>query len=319
MNALIIFMLAVFFLLLTPLSFAQAQSETGTISGTSSLATSTATSTATTSEEFATTTTEVSTSTSIAGIEFEKADLTRPEQDTEKQEILELLSHRPVESLSFFTIFPFWVQEAIAVGIPANTIVLILLIPILATIVTFVRTIVGLPSLEMLVPIILSFVFVAVGVVIGLVVLAAVMAASFVSRRLLRKAQLMYFPKRSISLLLLSFFVFAALTVAIAFEPTRISELSIFPILILTLLGDSLVSVQLHKSMRETMIITLVTIFLGLIGFLLATMVPVRNLIILYPEVVLLTLPLNLIMGRYFGLRLSEVIRFRTFQTYGGE
>jgi hypothetical protein len=248
-----------------------------------------------------------------------KQDLTIPEGQPQKDEIQVLLERRPVKEPSIFGFFAFWVQKAIALGIPANTIVLILLVPVIATLVAFTRVIIGLPSLEMLVPIVLSFAFVAVGITAGLIILGAVVLASFVSRTLLRRVPIMHFPKRSLSHLFLAFFVFAALTVSIILDIESIRNLSIFPVLILTLLGDSIVSVQLHKTVRETVVITSVTIGLGLLGYLLATSLSVRDLIILWPELVLLTIPVNLALGRYFGLRLVEVLRFRSLESYGSE
>lgn len=248
-----------------------------------------------------------------------KRDLTKPEEQPQKNEIQLLLERRPAQELSPINFFAYWVQKAISLGIPANTIVLLLLIPVIATLVTFVRVVIGLPSLEMLVPIILSFAFVAVGIVTGLIIISAVICASFLSRALLRHASIMFFPKRSLSLLILSLFVFAALTIAIMLDIQSIRELSIFPVLILTLLGDSIVTVQLRKAVSETLIITAVTIALGLAGYLLATSLITRDLIILWPEIILLTIPVNFLLGRYFGLRLMEVFRFKTLQSYGSE
>ncbi len=247
-----------------------------------------------------------------------KQDLTKPEEDTEKTEIQTVLEKRPIDAPGVFNFIAYWVQKAIALGIPANTIVLIFLIPVLATLVTFVRVVIGLPSLEMLVPIVLAFAFVAVGITAGLIILSAVVLATFVSRTLLRRVPIMYFPKRSLSHLFLAVFVFAALTISIILDLQSIRDLSIFPILILTLLGDSIVSVQLRKTMRETILITSVTIGLALVGYMLATSVTVRNLLILWPELILLTVPINFMLGRYFGLRLSEVFRFRALESYGG-
>ncbi len=246
-----------------------------------------------------------------------KQDLTKPEEDVEKTEIQMLIEKRPVKEAGFFNFVAYWVQKAILLGIPANTIVLIFLIPVIATLITFVRVVIGLPSLEMLVPIVLAFAFVAVGITVGLIILGAVILASFVSRALLRRVPIMFFPKRSLSHFFLAIFVFAALTVSIVLDLESIREVSIFPILILTLMGDSIVSVQLRKTMRETILITSVTIGLALIGYALATSVTVRDFIILWPELILLTVPANFILGRYFGLRLSEVFRFRALESYG--
>jgi hypothetical protein len=261
----------------------------------------------------------IASSTVIGGITFEKKDVTIPEQPSEKDQLLTLLSQRPADTLTPFNFFAYWIQKAIDFGVPANTIVLILLIPVFATIITFVRTVIGLPSLEMLFPIVLSYVFVAVGVYTSLIVLFAIISAAFVSRRVLGSIQVMFFAKRSISLLLLAFSVLGALTLVASYDPMGIVTLSIFPLLMLTLMGDSIVAVHLHKTIRETSIVAVVTIVLGLIGYLLATAVPVRDLIILYPEVVLLTLVANLLIGRYFGLRLMELVRFKSSKVYGSE
>ena len=241
-----------------------------------------------------------------------KPDLTVPEAEPEKTEIQILLEERPIERPGVFSFLAYWVQEAISLGIPANTIVLILLIPVLATIVTFVRVIIGLPSLEMLVPIALTYAFVAVGITVGTIILCAVILASVVSRVLLKHVQIMYFPKRALSHFLLAFFVFAALTTAIQLDIQSIRDLSIFPILIIALLGDSIVAVHARKTLFETISIASVTIGVSLLGYGIATSVIVRDVLILWPELVLLTIVLNVLMGRYFGLRATELFRFST-------
>lgn len=239
-------------------------------------------------------------------------DKTQPEELPEKVAILSLFDDRKVDQPGIFTFMAFWVQQAISMGIPANTIFLILLTPILALLVSLVRVVIGLPTLDMLVPIALAFVFVAVGIVVGAMVLGAIFISSYLSKMSLKKMRIMFYPKRSLSIFFLSIFVLAALTIALFFEFERIVSVSIFPILILMLLGDSIVSVQLTKSVSETLVITTTTIALGLIGFMLAMSEAVRDTLLLYPELVLLTIPCNILIGRYFGLRVVEFFRFNS-------
>lgn len=245
-------------------------------------------------------------------IESRTNDTTKPEQFPEKVAILSLFDERPIAEPSILSFMGYWVQQAVTAGIPANTIFLILLTPLLATLVSFTRIVIGLPTLDMLVPIALAFAFVAVGIEVGMLVLGAIIFAAYVSKISLQKLQIMFYPKRSLSMFFLALFVFAALTVALGFEFERVVNLSIFPILILILLGDSIVSVQLHKSATETLVITGTTLALGLLGFIAATSTMLQNTLILYPEIVLLAIPLNLLIGRYFGLRLLEYLRFST-------
>ncbi|HCC05353.1 TPA: hypothetical protein DEP58_03545 [Patescibacteria group bacterium] len=307
-------LLAVFIFALTAFGLVSAATAQETLNDEATTSTSTATSSQVTS-------TDIDRGNSLleALTTAPKQDLTKPEEEPKKTEIQTLLEKRPVKDPGVFNFLAYWVQKAISLGIPANTIVLIFLIPVIATLIAFVRVVIGLPSLEMLVPIVLAFAFVAVGITAGLIILSAVVLASFVSRTLLRSVPIMYFPKRSLSHLFLAVFVFAALTLAIILELETIRDLSIFPVLILTLLGDSIVSVQLRKTVRETILITSVTIGLALIGYLLATSSSVRETIILWPEIILLTVPVNFMLGRYFGLRLAEVLRFRTLESYASE
>lgn len=276
-----------------------------TTTGTSSAATSSAALTATNTAQGIATQREA--------VKAETNDTTQPEKEIAQAAIFAELEKRPVTEPNIFNFFAYWVQQAIFVGIPANTVFLILLTPIIALIISFTRVVIGLPTLDMLVPIALAFAFVSVGVGVGLFILTAVVAASYIAKVLVSRVRMMFYPKRSLSLLILSVFVFAALTAAMQFEYNQVLNLSIFPILILMLLGDSIVSVQLHKSTSETVMITSTTLVLGLLGYLLATSTMVQNTLILYPELVLLVIPLNILIGRYFGLRVTELFRFNEF------
>ncbi|MFA5831752.1 MAG: 7TM domain-containing protein [Candidatus Paceibacterota bacterium] len=247
------------------------------------------------------------------------ADLTLPKSNPSQKTLSVIYEKRYISSLSIFNLFGYWVYSAIELGIPANTIVLILLAPIIASLVLFVRMIVGLPSLDMFVPTALAYAFIAVGIGSGMLILASVVVATCTSRFILKRVPIMTLSKRALTHFALALFVFASLTFALSLGFVSVKELSIFPVLILMLLGDSVVSVQLRKTARETAIISSTTIGLGIIGYLLATSLFVRDTLLVWPEVVLLVIPIDFIVGRYFGLRLTEIFRFRTLENYGSE
>lgn len=308
--------LSVFFLLAAPLSlFAQTEAEFSFASSTDDDAI-----VATTTD--ATSTVSANASSAAAQLidqqrtaEAAGNDVTVPEEQSEKAAILELFEARPVETPLSLSFTAYWVQWLVQAGLPANTVYLILLTPILALMVSFVRVVIGLPTLDMLVPIALSFALVAVGINIGLLVLGVILLASYISKRSLTKIRIMFYPKRSLAMFFLAIGVFIALTAGLALEFERILTVSIFPILILILLGDQIVSVLLHKSVYQTILITGTTITLGVFGYILAVSSSMQNLLILYPELVYLVLPLNILIGRYFGLRVLELFRFRGVPT----
>src|SRR5579871_3125234 len=94
-----------------------------------------------------------------------KVDITLPDNNNQQKAIKTLFAKRPTPSLTIFNFNEYIVQYAVGIGVPANTIVLILLLPLLATIVAFVRHVIGLPSLGMLVAISFSITFLTIGIV----------------------------------------------------------------------------------------------------------------------------------------------------------
>lgn len=246
-------------------------------------------------------------------------DITKPEEIEEKDEFLALFANRPIDSPTIFNFTGYAVQSAVREGVPANTIMLILLLPFLATLAVFVRHIIGLPSLEMIVPIALSITLVSTGISAGAVLLITILLASTIARIMLKKIRIMQLPKMALSILVVSIFVFLSLTISASVGMLTVTQLSIFPVLLLILLGEKIVSLQLSRSAGETFQIATVTILMGLLGFMILSSEVIRRIILLYPELIFVLIPLNILMGRYFGLRLTEVYRFSSLRKYANQ
>ncbi len=222
----------------------------------------------------------------------------------------QIFSRRPAERFALVNGIAFAVQSAVRKGVPADTVALILLLPFLATFVAFVRNIVGLPSLDMLVPIMFSIALLATGIAVGVMLLVAMVLSSIAARVLFKRIRIMQLPKLALSLLLVAIGVFAALVVSTMIGALDVRAISIVPILLLIVLSERLTKVQLERSPRDTIAIVGTTLALGLAGFLVLAALSVRQFILVYPEVLLLLVPANILIGRYFGLRLTEYVRF---------
>ena len=250
---------------------------------------------------------------------IKKEDITQPEQPEDKGEIIDLFKARPADELTPTNVMAYFVQRSVAAGVPANTIVLILLLPFLATFFAFARIVVGLTTMEMLVTVILSIAFIATGVTIGVILLLTIIIASFFSRILLKRIKIMQLPKAAMSLLIVAAFVLIALTLSAMLNIVSVTQISIFPILVFILLSDKIVTLQLQRNYFETVQITLVTVAIAFIGYLFLSSPVIQKFILIYPEVILILIPLNLVLGRYFGLRLTEYIRFSSLFKNGNK
>jgi len=239
-----------------------------------------------------------------------KEDITQPEQPEQRGEIFELFAKRPVQSPGITNFLAFTVQTAIAQGLPANTIILILLLPFLASGIAFVRHILGLPTLGILVPLALSITLVATGIASGLLLLAIVLLGTMIARVMLKKIRIMHMPKLALSMLLLSLIVFGALVTGAFYGVLSVKKLSIFPVLLMILLSERLMSLQLERQFRDMIVILFTNIVLGILGFFILSSQSTQNLVLLYPELIFLLIPINIAVGRYFGLRVTEIFRF---------
>lgn len=249
---------------------------------------------------------------------IQQADVTRPE-GPEDQQALNLFLQRPADKLTATNVMAFLVQASVKSGVPSRTVILILLLPMLATIIAFIRHVIGLPSIGMLVPAALSITLLSTGITAGLILLGTILFSSTVARILLKKVRIMQLPKMAFSMFIVSIFLFLALTVSAMAGILVVKQLSIFPVLLLILLSEQIISVQQERSVQEMLIITIVTFAIGILGFLLLSSITLRNTILLYPEFILVLIPLNIAVGRYFGLRLMEYFRFSSIMRHAGK
>lgn len=248
----------------------------------------------------------------------EKKDVTKPETKTDRERMLELFAkNRSLNGFNLFNFTAYGVQYAVREGVPANTIILILLLPLLATVVVFFRYIIGWSGLGILVPIALSITLLSTGLGTGFVLLATILLVSFIARIILKRIRIMQLPKLALSMLLVAVSIIITLTIGTSTKIFSVQDISIFPILLLVLLSDRVVALFLERSLREVVTITAVTLILGITGYFLLSWSALRTVIIIYPEFILLVIPVNILMGRYFGLRVTEYVRFRPIREYG--
>jgi len=108
----------------------------------------------------------------------------------------------------------------------------------------------------------------------------------------------------SLSLLLLLGF-------GVANNQNSILSFSIFPALILTILAEEFIAAQFKLGVRSALTITAWTLVLSTICYFIVSSELFRTLILSYPEIILLTVPINVALGQWGGLRITEYFRFR--------
>lgn len=129
----------------------------------------------------------------------------------------------------------------------------------------------------------------------------------------------MQMPKMALAMFVVAVFLITTLTLSAVYGIFDVTNLSIFPILLLVLLSDRITALFLERNLEETILTTGVTLLLGMLGFVLLSWDALRSLVLLYPELILLLIPLNIVIGRYFGLRVTEYIKFQPVIKHGNK
>ncbi|MDA1061212.1 MAG: PKD domain-containing protein [bacterium] len=225
---------------------------------------------------------------------------------------------RPWNFMSYF------VNVLIDNGIPDNTIALLLLLPVIATVVAFMKQVVGITTFGIYTPSIITLSFLVIGMHAGLLVLLAAITIGTLARPLLRRVRMLFIPKMAIVITLVSLTLLLILIASIYLElfDAQFLSIAIFPMLILSTLVEKFVSAKSEKSytsasvlMLETVIVALVAYFIAggeiNLGFTSFRFEFVKNMMLTYPESVFLLIIINILLGKWSGVRVMERIRFR--------
>lgn len=206
------------------------------------------------------------------------------------------------------------IRASVSSGIAPNTIVLLLLLPVSASLIALGRHLVGVRGFGIFLPASLSVTFLALGPFLGIGIFLLIVALSTGTRFFLKKlkVRLQYLPRMALILWSVAVGVLGVLFLTPAFDGSIFSNISIFPVLILALLAEDFTKVQIGKSVRVAVSLTVETLILALVSYLVLASKSVQILALLHPEAVLAaTLFVDILIGRYVGLRVVEFWRFR--------
>ena len=197
-------------------------------------------------------------------------------------------------------------------GVPLETVILILMLPIIATFIAFLRQVVGIKAFGIYTPLIITFAFLATnGLKYGIAIFVAFILSGMIMRFVLKPFRLLYLPRVAIMLTVVALAILLMLTFGGSFRRTGLAAVSIFPILIIITLVEKFVAVQIEKGNKTAVILALETLLISIVGFYIASWQGLANFLSAKPWVILFAFPINLLLGKWTGLRLSEYLRFK--------
>jgi len=259
--------------------------------------------------------TESAEATSAGQLEIEevvKEDITERTSPV-KGKLEGYLAEKSVEVLRWNNFIQIGIRQAVDQGVSANTIVLVLLFPLVALMIASGRHLLGLTGFGIFVPAMLSVAFVATGIRVGMILFLVIWLLATISRKITKRLKMQYLPRMALLMWFISVGVLAVLLGAVNVNLGELSAVSIFPILILMLLSENFIEVQVGKSKREAFRVTMQTMIMAIGAAVVLKLDFVQKLVLLNPEIYLaLVAVMNVYVGKYVGLRLLENFKFKS-------
>jgi len=203
-------------------------------------------------------------------------------------------------------------RKAVSEGVSPNTLVLLFLFPLVAAFVAFSRQVVGVSGFGMITPALLSVAFLSTGGLVGLVLLFFILGVATFGRMLIKRVKVPYLPKLAILIWVVSMAVLLLLLTSPIIGLERLMSVGIFPIMLFVLLAETFIEAQITRSVSTSMWMTAETVILALISYKVMSAPSIQSQVLLNPEIsVIGILVIDYLIGRYKGLRLLEIWRFR--------
>jgi transglutaminase-like putative cysteine protease len=196
-------------------------------------------------------------------------------------------------------------------NLPFSLLRTVLMLPIGALVVVLFRNVIGMPTFGTFLPALIAAAAGETGLLWGVVSLLIVTLSVVAARRLIHDLRLLHSPTLAI---LLAVVVLAMLGTSLLAEHLGLPQLarvSYFPIAVMAIASERLYLALVEQgplSASKQLGGTLVVV-LGC--YVVMNSLAIQMLVSAFPEVLLLVIAANVYLGRWVGVRLSELWRFR--------
>ncbi len=191
---------------------------------------------------------------------------------------------------------------------------LLLLLPLGAAVVVFMRVIVGIKTAGTFMPILISLAFLQTSLVPGLVSFISVVAIGLLLRGYLSRLNLLLVA-RIATLIVLVIFVISILSI-IGYQLGYNTGMTItfFPMIIIAWTIERMSILWEEDGPKEVLLQGGGSLLVAILAYLMMQSALLKHLTFNFPELNLVLLALILAMGNYTGYRLSELRRFRDME-----
>lgn len=231
-------------------------------------------------------------------------------EELEKRDIDHLVVDASTTGLRPWNLLSSLVNYMLTHGVSSQTVILLLMLPVIAMILAFLKQVIGVTTFGLYTPSIVALSFLALGWPIGLIFLLFILTTGYATRSFMRRWRLLYVPKVAIIITVVSITLLLLLGLGTLFNIVLARD-TIFVLLIMSTLAESFLNVKTEEGLYSAVLGTGETILAALLCVFIVQWPWLQSLVLAYPELILFTIAVDAVLGRWTGLRLVEYFRFR--------
>lgn len=208
-------------------------------------------------------------------------------------------------------------------GLDKSVIVILLMLPVVATLIGISRHVLGLKSLGIYLSLVITFILFKIGniadgfysdpltgIKFGVPLVLLVFSATLLCYWLFKGLSIHYYPKLALVILGVTGILIISVVGLGLLNISNALLIDAFTLVLIVGVSEKYFSTLARKDLKTTIFISLESLLLSVICYLVISWQAFQNLIVSYPYLLLLLIPLNIIIGKFTGLRLSEYLRF---------
>jgi len=191
----------------------------------------------------------------------------------------------------------------------------ILMVPIGVFFLVLMRTVVGVKTFGTFMPILIALAFRETQLAWGIGLFVLVVGSGLIFRFYFDRLKLLLVPRLASVLILVIMLMGLISVLSYKLGLPRGLSVALFPMVIMTMTIERMSIVWEERGAKDAIQQGIGSLFVAAIAYLLMNIEFLRHFIFVYPETLLLILAMMLVLGRYSGYRLSELLRFKVLGT----
>jgi len=200
--------------------------------------------------------------------------------------------------------------RAVRAQVPLQALNLILVLPVIAAIIVIVRTLIGVETFGTFSPVIVSLSFLTTGLQWGAAIFAVIVGVGAVVRALLQRVRLQLVARLAILISIVAGIMAGLTVLGASFGIGALMNVSIFPMVIMANVIENFATSQAELGTREAIRLAVNTLALSALCYLVVEVTGLQSLLLAFPELLITALVVDVVLGKWRGLRLLEYRRF---------